>query len=129
MSTMHLYPKVARKARSFKGIKEVTMPDQSMSLREIIKRFVRKESLPIQQQGFYEDRFGDLEKLAHEDIVIQLQRATEIKDWLAVSKAKQDKLDAEAKAKAEELSTQAAVREAQLDALLKSQAVTVPPKQ
>lgn len=93
MSTMHLYPKVERKARDFKGVKEVAVPSQSMSLREIIKRFVRGESIPAKKEGFYEDRMGDLEKLANADITVQLERAEEIRQGIA----KADKRRKEAK--------------------------------
>lgn len=89
------YPVVPVKGQSFKKVKEVTLPDQSMSLREILKRFIRKESLPVNQQGIYEDRAGDLEKLGNQDIFDQMEIANEIKNNIAREKSKLDQADAE----------------------------------
>jgi len=62
MSTLRLYPPVKVTGQSFKNVKRIVLPSQSMTLREIIKRFIRKESLPIEKDGIYEDRYEDLEK-------------------------------------------------------------------
>lgn len=118
MGNFVLYPKVERKALSFKGVKEVVLPDQSMGLREIIKRFIRKESLPVQKEGFYEERFGDLEKLSNEDMIVQLDRAKEIGEWLAKAKAKMDKIEKEKADAIQAASAKEAERKAKLDALL-----------
>lgn len=75
---MHLYPIVKVIGQDFSKEKSVTVPQQSMTLREIIKRFVRGESLPISKEGTYEERMGDLEKLARADITVQMERV----DWL-----------------------------------------------
>jgi len=72
---MRLYPSVVVEAQSFIGVKIVTVPMQSMSLREIIKRFVRRESLPLAQDGIYAEGLGDLEKFSREDIVVRHERA------------------------------------------------------
>lgn len=104
---IRLYPTVVIKKQSFVGTKVETIPDQSITLKEIIKRFLRKEALPIQKEGLYEDRMGDLEKMANEDITVQLERAEELKEVLKkAEKQKQDhdngiKAEAEAKAKAD----------------------------
>lgn len=111
---MHLYPKVERKKRSFKNVKKQVLPMQSMSLKEIIQRFVRKESLPIAKEGFYEDRMGDLEKMSKEDITIQHERAALLKEQISKAqkrmakkqKDEQEKIDSE-KAAAERKSGQA----------------------
>lgn len=86
---------------SFKDVKRTVVPNQSMSLREIVRRFVRRESLPLSQDGVYEERFGDLEKLAKADITVQFERVAEIKDQIAgfVSRTKA-KADADALAAA-----------------------------
>lgn len=76
---MHLYRPVVVKGQSFEGVKKHVIPSQSMTLREIIKRFLRKESLPIEKEGFYEERFGDLEKISKEDVVVQHERAADLK--------------------------------------------------
>lgn len=77
---MHLYRPVVVKGQSFAGVKKHVIPSQSMTLREIIKRFLRKESLPIEKEGFYEERFGDLEKISKEDVVVQHERAADLKE-------------------------------------------------
>lgn len=98
-----------------------------MSLRDIIKRFIRKESLPINREGFYEDRFGDLEKLANEDVVVQLDRAREIGDWLKKVDERNKKLEAEKAAADKLVADKLAERQAKLDALLE-QKLTDPVK-
>lgn len=121
-----LYPARKRKSLSFIGIKEVTVPDQSMSLKDIIKRFMRKESLPVQQEGFYEDRFGDLEKLSHEDVIVQLQRAKEIGDWLKKAKDHSDKIEAEKASAIEKASKEEAEKKAKFEAFMAKQDKDVP---
>lgn len=76
---MRLYPPVAVKRQSFKGEKILTIPSQSMSLHEIVRRFVRREALPLMKEGTYETRMGDLEKLSREDITVQMERVQELK--------------------------------------------------
>lgn len=104
---IRLYPQVVVSKQSFKGTKVCTLPDQSITLKEIIKRFLRKEALPISKEGLYEDRMGDLEKLANEDITVQMERAQELKATLKkAQKQKEDhdnnlKAEAEAKVKAD----------------------------
>lgn len=89
---MRLYPVVTIIPLSFKGVKVVVVPNQSLTLKDIIKRFIRKEALPIQKEGMYEDRLGDLEKMAHEDITDQMDRVNTIKVKLAkIEKNEQEK--------------------------------------
>lgn len=83
---MRLYPKVTDVGQSFVGCKVHTVPNQNMTLREIIKRFIRKESLPVEQNGVYHENLGDLEKLSKADIYDQFERAADIR-------AKIDKAD------------------------------------
>lgn len=93
MAKIMLYPtalKFKRKKQEFG--KKQTVPNQSMSLQEIIKRFIRKEALPLEKEGVYEERFGDLEKLSREDITVRRERAAQLKDWADLSsKAYQEK--------------------------------------
>lgn len=54
-------------------VKEV-VPDQSMSLREILERFTRGEAVPIGKEGTFDDHADsddsiDLEKIAKADLV------------------------------------------------------------
>lgn len=76
---VRLYPEIKVKGQSFKKVKTVTVPNQSMTLKEILKRFIRKESLPVQQEGIYEERMGDLEKMDKMDIVDKMEIVDEIK--------------------------------------------------
>lgn len=74
MKKLRLYPDVIVTGQSFKGVKVSVVPDQSMSLAEIIKRFIRKESLPVLREGVYNEDLGDIEKMAHEDITVTEDR-------------------------------------------------------
>jgi len=96
---MHLYPTFKRTPQSFAGVKKVTVPMQSMTLREIIQRFIRKESLPIEKEGMYEDRMGDLEKLSREDITVQHDRAADLKDKIKKAEDRMKKKAEEEEAK------------------------------
>lgn len=95
MSNIRLYPPVTVKGQSFEGVKICTVPNQSMTLKDIIKRFMRKESLPIEHQGVYAEGFGDLEKMSREDITTRHERAANLKPKL--EKAWKDKKEKEGK--------------------------------
>lgn len=96
---MHLYANVKVKGQSFKGVKKQVVPRQSMSLREIITRFVKREPLPAMREGVYEDRFPyDLEKLSTLDVVEQHELIDELRVEGSRLKAK---LSAEEKVKAD----------------------------
>lgn len=91
---IRLYPQVVVKGQSFVGVKEHVVPMQSMTLREIIRRFVRKEALPISHEGTYNDEYEyDLEKLAKEDLTVR-------EEVLATVKAQAEALDIKAKEEA-----------------------------
>lgn len=96
---MRLYPPVKVEGQSFKGVKVITVPNQSMTLKEIIKRFIRKESLPIDKEGVYVEGLGDLEKMQHEDMTYRDDRIAELKSIVKSGKDK-IKLEEEAAAKA-----------------------------
>lgn len=83
MSNLHLYVPKKTIGLSFKGVKKTVVPSQAMTLKEIIKRFIRHESLPVKKEGFYEDRMGDLEKMGNMDITEQLEIAGELKANIA----------------------------------------------
>lgn len=55
------------------GGKKITVPDQSMSLKEILQRFVRGEPVPVGRDVQYHESEDDLEKIAHEDLVDQAE--------------------------------------------------------
>lgn len=102
---IRLYPPVKVTGQSFKNVKKCVVPNQSMSLREILTRFVRREPLPVLNDGLYEDRFGDIEKMKNEDIVdINARKEkmeSEIKDYEKRDKKRKAEIEA-AKKKAEE---------------------------
>lgn len=106
----YLYPKVVVERQSFLGVKREVVPNQSMSLKEILRRFVKREALPVARQGMYEERFGDLEKLGKADITVQMERIEELKaDIAAFELSYQKKL---AKAKEDAAATAAALAQA-----------------
>lgn len=69
MRKLVLYPSVPRVHPDYSKTPVVVVPNQSMTLQEIIKRFLRKEALPIEKNGVYLEGFGDIEKLARQDII------------------------------------------------------------
>lgn len=104
---MRLYPKVVVEGQSFKHCKKLVTPNQSMTLQEIIRRFIKKEALPVSHEGTYEDRYDiDLEKLQHEDLTVK-------DEVLQVYRDKVKTLDA--KVKSEEKEKQTAMQKAAAD--------------
>lgn len=95
---IRLYRPVKVARQSFAGVKKCVVPNQSMSLKEILQRFVRREALPVARQGIYEERFGDLEKLSKADITEQLERVEEIKADIAAFELKYQQRKAKVKA-------------------------------
>lgn len=107
LSKLRLYPPVPVVGQSFAKAKKVVMPNQSMSLREIIRRFMRNESLPVSHEGFYADDMGDLEKMSKEDITIRHERAAAVRASVKKAKGRMDDAAA-SKAKEEEAARKAA---------------------
>lgn len=102
MKKVTLYPHVPRKGQSFKGVEKHVVPNQSMSLQEILRRFVRKESLPAQKEGTYHESEYDLEKLAKADLTEQHEVIEELKKKVKRKKKEVDDYQAEQKRKQEE---------------------------
>jgi len=115
---MHLYPQIKVKGQSFEGQPVLTVPNQSLSLKEILERFVRREALPVMKQGVYNTQLGDLEKLANEDITVQMERVQELKENIANA---QNRMKAVEEARVKE------ALEAKLKAELAEKAVTPTP--
>lgn len=92
---MRLYPPVKIVRQSFAGSKVCTIPNQSMTLHDIIKRFLRKESLPIEHSGVYATGFGDVEKLGNMDIVERKEYGERL--GAKLKKAWKDRQDKEGK--------------------------------
>lgn len=74
-----LYSPRAHVKQSFKDVHKHVVPKQSMTVKEIFARFLRKEYLPIAREGVYEERYGDLEKLSKKDIFDQMEVVKELK--------------------------------------------------
>lgn len=95
---------------SFLGVKELVVPDQSMSLEYILKRFTRGEPLPVGQNVQYGSEMEsdfldvDLEKLAASDLVDKAEYVEKLQEVKAAyekqQKARADKAKAETEAKA-----------------------------
>lgn len=73
----------------FKGIKKVTVPNQSMSLEEILTRFTRGEEIPIGQPTTYQDDENisshldvDFEKIQYMDLVDRDEFAKTLKQTI-----------------------------------------------
>lgn len=105
-----LYSPRLRKPQECSHWKKVVVPRQSMSLKDILRRFVKRESLPLVKEGTYEDRYDyDLEKLAKEDRVVQDEVISDLK-------ARTKELDAKiAKHRKDELDKAAVVEKAEVD--------------
>lgn len=86
-----------------------TKPDESLSLKEILKRYVRGERLPTSvKQGYYESRYPyDLEKLQNLDITQKLSIAEEMKEYVKAQKLREEEAARKAKEEAEALKAQA----------------------
>lgn len=78
MKKLRLYPKQEIEKQSFEGVKRHVVPNQSMGLAEIIRRFTRREPLPELREGFYSEEHGDIEKIQKEDIVDREERIREL---------------------------------------------------
>lgn len=56
--------------KSFKHVKKAVLPNQALTIREILKRFTRGEPMPVgQKDPQYHDGPYDLEKEKHKDLV------------------------------------------------------------
>lgn len=92
MSNMHLWPTVKITGQDFSKEKSITVPNQNLTLRDILLRFIRKESLPVDHDGMYADNLGDLEKMQHEDITVRHEKAQSIRNRLRSVKSHHDNL-------------------------------------
>lgn len=102
MKKLITYPKRLAKGQDFSKEIVQTVPNQSMTMQEIILRFTRGEKLPVEHKGAYSTKFGDLEKLKNEDITEKEARiqslgnmARQENDYLAKQKSdKKARIDA-----------------------------------
>lgn len=114
-----LYPSRPIVGQDLSRCKVVTVPNQSMTLMEIIRRFIRKEPLSIlDKDAFYVEGRGDLEKMNKQDLTYLHDRAVAAFADIARKKDKA-KAEAEAKAKAE--------FDAKVEAAVLARSVVIPP--
>lgn len=79
--------------------KKLVVPNATMSLAEMLRRFVRREVLPVERKGTYVETDYDLEKIPHMDIVEREELLEEFKAVTAKKKKKADDAVAEKAAK------------------------------
>lgn len=60
---------VMSKGVSFEGVKKSVVPNQALTLQEILARFTRGEAVNVAREGNYHDGPDDLEKVANMDLV------------------------------------------------------------
>lgn len=73
---------------------------------------MRKEALPIGREGIYNETLGDLEKMATEDITVQMEMASQLKHKISkAEKRMADKKESEL-AKQRDLETEREQRHA-----------------
>lgn len=101
---------------------KLTVPNQSMSLQEILERFTRGEPLPIGQQIEYHESDDDLEKLKTMDLVDR-------EEFIDKLKKTQKDFEQQERKKAEKQQRQAVEKaKAELLAEQQKQAANQPPK-
>lgn len=97
---------VSQGGEDYTNVEKIVVPDQGLTLKEILERFTRGEALPVGKDAQYGDDTMDvdLEKIKHLDLVDRqefYEKLDEVKQkWQRQEKAK-EKTEAE-KRKAEE---------------------------
>lgn len=84
---------------SFIGIKDIVVPDQSMSLEYILKRFTRGEPVAVGHETSEGIQEEDLEKMKHADLVDKAEfkdRLEQVKTKHAEQEARKKKAQKEA---------------------------------
>lgn len=122
------HPKFILRGEDYSNSEVLVVPNQSMSLHEILLRFTRKERLPVSHEHIYGDEIAekgvpigdlDLEKEARQDIFDMHQRAESIRDRIKVAREKQRK-------KLEEI--EAAKKEKEKEVIPERKPVSDPPE-
>lgn len=65
-----------------KAMDRATVPNQSLSLKQILTKFIKREALPVGRQGVYETKFGDLEKIMNADFVEREEFFKRMDSWI-----------------------------------------------
>lgn len=122
-------PKPVHKERDWSKIEKKTVPDQSLSLQDILDRFTRKEALPIGKQTSYNDEIEldspfaiDLEKLAQADLLDRreaLDSWNEVVDKFKAQETERQKAKDAAKAKAKAEADEARIQKEVSDRVAK----------
>lgn len=82
------------------GGPELVVPNQALTLRQILERFTRNQALPVGRETGYDEGEEDLEKVAHMDLV---DKAEHMEKWRKTQKAYEAQEKAKAKARSEQL--------------------------
>lgn len=86
--------------------KKIVVPDQSMSLAEILARFSRNEKVPVGHDVQYDESDVDIAKLGRMDLVDREEYVKKLKstqeEYEKQEKRKQERVRKEAQAKVEE---------------------------
>lgn len=123
------HPNFILKGEDYSKSEILVVPNQSMSLHEILLRFTRKERLPVSHEHIYGDDIAekgvpigdlDLEKESRQDIFDMHQRAESIRDRIKLAREKQRK-------KLEEI--EAAKKEKEKEVIPERKPVLDPPKE
>lgn len=120
--TLRLYPPVKVIGKSFKHCKVIVVPDQSMKLSDIIRRFIRGEALPVSKEGFYAEGHGDLEKMSKDDLSVLHERRIALRE-----RSIKEKADADAKAKADADAAAKAIFDDAVNKAVESRLSNAPP--
>lgn len=57
------------KGVTYEGVKKSVVPNQALTLQQILERFTRGEAVNVARDGNYHDGEDDLEKMSHLDLV------------------------------------------------------------
>lgn len=79
MPLMSLH-RITKTKRSYVSGKKTFVPMASMSIQEMLRRFVRREALPVEKEAVYIDAGYDLEKVSKMDRVDQQDILDEVRE-------------------------------------------------
>lgn len=100
--TIKLYPTYKRIGQDFSNVEKMTVPNQTLTLKEILRRYIKKEPLPSMKEGTFHESEYDLEKLSQADLTEQHEVIEELKQKVKRKKKVVDDYQEEQKKKEEE---------------------------
>lgn len=71
--------------------KKIVVPNQAMSIHEILERFTRNEQLPIGKDVQYHESEDDLEKISHMDLVDRAEYVEKLQETQKLYQAQEAK--------------------------------------